>query len=647
MKKMLFTLALLCVTLLYDLQLQAQNAPCSDCGNVVISSIVNGRTSGRRGIQICAINDVPDLSIYHLVTEDSNLSDSEFVGYNSDGSPHGSVTGFSGPLLAGECIWLVDNFFNITDDNNFLDFMEGTVDISEVVDGTFNVDDDKNVLLLCRGNIDDIYGSYVAALDEDEDFMTNATDEIAEDDPAFYGDTWVLSNNDRCPNGGTMDIANWVVGPIDDLDEFPDPEGGPFGEDVDFISQSSYPGANYTNSNSGSCSNVRTCGGLELCAEVRYECVEDPNGLDDFLMKIDYIGMEPGITLGLLELYGCNITYDASSDDPATTPNGTIVLLNVGNQSGCGTSSNLWGIEFISPGCDGVQMWNRLPDVCILECSNGVQDGDETGIDCGGSCPNVCQVTVDPTCDDGIMNGDETGVDCGGATCPACAMATCDDGVMNGDETGVDCGGATCPECMAMGTCEDGIMNGDETGVDCGGATCPDCMAMATCDDGIMNGDETGVDCGGATCPECMAMATCDDGVMNGDETGVDCGGANCPECGEIAAVPTMSQWGLIILMLLTLTFVSITVITRQGSLAGSNRSFTMSDSMNLSNYPFNKSLFMKAFAFVGAAALIAATGTFAIYGFLTMTDIIGTMIAGPIFAYLIHLLVMVNDTEK
>ncbi len=106
---------------------------------------------------------------------------------------------------------------------------------------------------------------------------------------------------------------------------------------------------------------------------------------------------------------------------------------------------------------------------------------------------------VAPTCDDGIQNQDETDIDCGGATCPACPPS-CTDGIMNQDETGIDCGGATCPACP---TCNDGIQNQDETGIDCGGATCPACPE--TCNDGIQNQDETGVDCGGATCPECVA----------------------------------------------------------------------------------------------------------------------------------------------
>ncbi|MBP6566854.1 MAG: T9SS type A sorting domain-containing protein [Saprospiraceae bacterium] len=153
-------------------------------------------------------------------------------------------------------------------------------------------------------------------------------------------------------------------------------------------------------------------------------------------------------------------------------------------------------------------------------CTDGVKNGQETGIDCGGpTCP-VCP----PTCTDGVKNGQETGVDCGGPTCPSCPP-TCTDGVKNGQETGVDCGGPTCPSCPP--TCTDGIQNGQETGVDCGGPTCPSCLP--TCTDGVKNGQETGVDCGGPTCPSCLP--TCTDGVKNGQETGVDCGGPTCPVC--------------------------------------------------------------------------------------------------------------------
>lgn len=648
--KKLFTVFIL-VSVLFVSDFYAQNAPCSDCGNLVISAIINGRTNGRHGVQVCAINDIADMSNYHFKFTDDNLSDSEFIGYDRDGTASFSTGAiFEGSLAAGQCIWIAD------DVEDFIEFMEGAATIDNTIDGSLGsaVEDDQTLMIICKGNIDDIYGYYVAALDEDGDFMTNATDEFVEGDPYFHDDTWVLSNNDRCPNGGTMDPANWTIGPVDDLDEFPDPDGSAFGEDVDFISQSTFPGANYSHSNPGGCGNVRTCGGLQLCAEVRYECVEDPNGLDDFLMKIDYIGMEPGIELILLELYDCNVVFDVSSDDPATTPDGTIVLLNVGNQSGCGTSSILWGIEFISPGCDGIQFWDRLPEECILECSNGVQDGDEEGVDCGGSCPNNCddgEPPVEPTCTDGIQNGDEEGIDCGGSCANVCESGgdTCSNGVQDGDEEGVDCGGS-CPNACETGgdTCSNGVQDGDEEGVDCGGSCANACTTEPTCTDGVQNGDETGVDCGGVTCPACPVAATCNDGIQNGDETGVDCGGS-CPNtCSDVVTVPTMSEWGLIILTLLLLNFVFINVIVGKMAVQGfNNQTINMFNWRNLNSYPFNATLFKRAINYTIAILILIAIFALVVYGFFTVTDVIGLAIASPIFAYLLQLFFIANETTS
>lgn len=55
---------------------------------------------------------------------------------------------------------------------------------------------------------------------------------------------------------------------------------------------------------------------------------------------------------------------------------------------------------------------------------------------------NVCSIAPNPTCDDGILNGDETGIDCGGSCVPC--SSTCNNGQKDGDEIGVDCGGS-CP----------------------------------------------------------------------------------------------------------------------------------------------------------------------------------------------------------
>ena len=70
------------------------------------------------------------------------------------------------------------------------------------------------------------------------------------------------------------------------------------------------------------------------------------------------------------------------------------------------------------------------------------------GGDGGGSGPAT------PTCTDGVQNGDETGVDCGGSCEPCAPTASCDDGVQNGNETGVDCGGSCSPCAPTGGTCD-------------------------------------------------------------------------------------------------------------------------------------------------------------------------------------------------
>ncbi len=169
-------------------------------------------------------------------------------------------------------------------------------------------------------------------------------------------------------------------------------------------------------------------------------------------------------------------------------------------------------------GADGVDIDNTSVQANVIgvtpPCENGIQDAGETGVDCGGSCPNACE-----SCSDGIQNGDETGVDCGGS-CPS-ACPSCTDGILNGLETSIDCGGI-CPPCSTS-TCFDGIQNGDETGIDCGGSCVVSCPSGSTCSDGVQNGDETGVDCGGSCPSVCGSISAPFTGRiwnMDGDSAG-------------------------------------------------------------------------------------------------------------------------------
>lgn len=116
------------------------------------------------------------------------------------------------------------------------------------------------------------------------------------------------------------------------------------------------------------------------------------------------------------------------------------------------------------------------------ECSKGITDTKFYTKPC----------TYQANCYDGIKNGGEEGVDCGG---PCLPCGSCFDGVMNRFETGVDCGGSECPPCE---TCDDGVLNNEEEQIDCGGPFCPPCPS---CFDGVKNQGEIGVDCGGPCLP--------------------------------------------------------------------------------------------------------------------------------------------------
>ena len=66
-----------------------------------------------------------------------------------------------------------------------------------------------------------------------------------------------------------------------------------------------------------------------------------------------------------------------------------------------------------------VEFYEFLEDIPPApDCFDGIQNQDETGIDCGGVCELnfglACYVPPPETCSDGIMNQDETGIDFGG-----------------------------------------------------------------------------------------------------------------------------------------------------------------------------------------------------------------------------------------
>ncbi len=168
-------------------------------------------------------------------------------------------------------------------------------------------------------------------------------------------------------------------------------------------------------------------------------------------------------------------------------------------------------------------------------CEDGLKNGIEEGVDCGGICP-ACS-----TCNDTIQNQGEEGIDCGGPCPDPCP--SCTDNIKNQNESDIDCGGecSACPggkSCLknldceslrcdymvcTLANCSDSIKNQNEESIDCGG---PCTKLCGNCSDGIQNRGEDGIDCGG----RCEPCAKCDDGIKNDDERLVDCGG-NCKKC--------------------------------------------------------------------------------------------------------------------
>ena len=76
---------------------------------------------------------------------------------------------------------------------------------------------------------------------------------------------------------------------------------------------------------------------------------------------------------------------------------------------------------------------------CMPPCTDGIQNQDETDVDCGGSCGATCAYGYQCT-----KNEDCTSNNCSSGRC---GYDQCHNGTQDGDETAIDCGGNTCDPC--------------------------------------------------------------------------------------------------------------------------------------------------------------------------------------------------------
>ncbi len=191
----------------------------------------------------------------------------------------------------------------------------------------------------------------------------------------------------------------------------------------------------------------------------------------------------------------------------------------------CGPDQRCSGNECVPAVCVAGKgyCYDNRPYTCSADRSNFSAGAScSSGYRCTESGNTASCVAISPPpvtppaqCTDGLWNGNETDVDCGGADCPACGgNAYC---VIN-----ADCGGLRCiseitgRHCIS---CTDGVKNGNETDVDCGGGYCPDCADGASCTGGsdcLSNMCSAGTCTSGSCSP--TACAACD-----GSTGGVAC----------------------------------------------------------------------------------------------------------------------------
>lgn len=176
-----------------------------------------------------------------------------------------------------------------------------------------------------------------------------------------------------------------------------------------------------------------------------------------------------------------------------TTENGTPLRLRDGER---------YEVEAVAVNRVGLRSEPQTSDGVLIDssrepepCQNAEKDGDETDVDCGGSCES---------CEENRLCARDS--DCASNYCSGgkCLQASCTDGVMNGLESDVDCGGKLCSRCELDRGC---IIDSD-----CGTGYCDParkvCAIAPLCADKQLSEGETDIDCGGP-CDRCGDGKTC------------------------------------------------------------------------------------------------------------------------------------------
>lgn len=167
-----------------------------------------------------------------------------------------------------------------------------------------------------------------------------------------------------------------------------------------------------------------------------------------------------------------------------------------GGASGVGNFGNKDGS--VETGTGGKKDSGTDAPIDAAHCTNGTKDVDESDEDCGGIACDGCDVGKNCGDDD-----DCASLKCNTAT-NVCSAPLCTDGVQNGNETDKDCGGSCAQKCGDAKKC---IVGSDCSSFVCN-ATTLTCSAPS-CTDSVKNGTEGDVDCGGPCTTKCGLGLDC------------------------------------------------------------------------------------------------------------------------------------------
>ena len=185
-------------------------------------------------------------------------------------------------------------------------------------------------------------------------------------------------------------------------------------------------------------------------------------------------------TTTALILIAASCTESGQSTTDPSGPKQTIVACE--SDDVCGPDSECMTHRCVEGACV------HAPIEAGTSCTavaNGICDGMGQCVACNGDADCLDGTCVEHVC----VPADEcSGAnDCASGVCidGACHDAACIDGVLNGDETGVDCGGA-CPACGVGLACDDAS---DCTSAFCAGGTC---AYATSCADLLAEGSSSG-----------------------------------------------------------------------------------------------------------------------------------------------------------